>query len=298
MARGRNNNRASHGEGGGAIHVANMAINKENDYKQGPKGMQVRANMTAELLTAGGDIENFLMEADPDNAESFLLAQRNRLKAIAEGNAKQMDEIENFVQAVKDVRSDIQRQNQGSAAAGENGEEAAAGADEAPDYERSIQDAIEKVRESKESNPNHASIEDHEMVLSLREKLGEKVKKRSRNDDDDDLEIVNNVGSDDVHALKCPITGMFFEDPVRSKVCGHTYDRKGLNQLFSMRKTKCPIPGCSNNGLSLSQVEVDDEMKLKVRRHKTREEAAKKKKDLDETMDDDDEQGGGYTVLE
>ena len=65
-----------------------------------------------------------------------------------------------------------------------------------------------------------------------------------------------------------------------------------------MRKTKCPIPGCSNNGLSLSQVEVDDEMKLKVRRHKTREEAAKKKKDLDETMDDDDEQGGGYTVLE
>ena len=299
MARGRSNNRASHGDGGGAIHFANMAISKEDEYKHGVKNLQIRAKMTAELLTAGGDIETFLMEADPDNAESFLSEQRNRLKGIAEGNAKHMNEIENFVQAVKDVRSDIQRQNQGStAAAGDNGEgeETAANADEAPDYERAIQDAIEKVREAKEINPNQASLEDHDMVLELREKLGEKVKKRSR--DDDDLEIVDNVGSDDVHALKCPITGMFFEEPVRSKVCGHIYDRKGLNQLFSMRKTKCPIPGCSNNGLSLNQVEVDDEMKLKVRRHKTREEAAKKKRDLDETMDDDDEQGGGYTVLE
>ncbi|KAK1737181.1 E3 SUMO-protein ligase, NSE2 family [Skeletonema marinoi] len=297
MARGRNNNRTSHGDGGGAIHSANMAINKENDFKEGVKKLQNRATMTAELLTEGGEIETFLMEADPDNAEGFLLAQRNRLKAIAEGNAKQWDEIENFVQAVKDVRGDVQRQNQSGAAAGGEGEAAAAGADDPPDYERSIQEAVEKVRLSKESNPNHVPLEEHEMVMSLREKLGEKVKKRARNDDDDDLEIVNNVGSDDVHALKCPITGMFFEDPVRNKVCGHTYDRKGLNQLFSTRKTKCPIPGCSNNTLSLGQVEVDDEMKLKVRRHKTREEAAKKKRDLDETMDDDEE-GGGYTVLE
>lgn len=301
MARGRNNNRTSHGTGGGAIHSADMAINKENEYKQGVKSLQVRAHMTAELLTEGGDIENFLMEADPDNAERFLLAQRNRLKAIAEGNAKQMNEIEYFVQAVKDVRGDVQRQNQSSAAAGGGGGEgqegeaaAAASAVEAPDYERSIQEAIERIRQGKESAPSYVPLEDHQMVISLREKLGEKIKKKSRNDDDDDLEIVNNVGSDDVHALKCPCTGMFFENPVRNKVCGHTYDRAGLNQLISMRKTKCPIPGCSNNALSLNQVEVDDEMKLKVRRHKTREEAAKKKRDLDESMDDG---GGGYTVL-
>ncbi len=298
MARGRNNNRTSHGGGGGAIHSADMAISKENEYKKGVKKLQTRTEMAAQMLTEGGEIESFLMEADPDNAESFLLAQRNRLKAIAEGNAKQWNEIENFVQAVKNVRSDVQRQNQSSAAAGGDGEEEAAdaGADEAPDYERSIQEAMETVRQSKESDPNYVSLDDHEMVISLRESLGEKVNKRSRNDDDD-LEIVNNVGSDDIHALKCPITGMFFEDPVRNKVCGHTYDRKGLNQLFSTRKTKCPIPGCSNNTLSLGQVEVDDEMKLKVRRHKTREEAAKRKRDLDETMEED-EQGGGYTVLE
>lgn len=296
MARGRNNNRTSHGNGGGAIHYADMAINKEDGYKEGVKKLQTRTKFAAEMLTKGGEIESFLMEADPDNAESFLLAQRNRLKAIAEGNAKQMHEIEHFVQAVKNVRGDIQRQNQSSAAAGGDGEEAAAGADEAPDYERSIQEAMETVRQSKENDPNYVSLDDHEMVIEIKELLGEKVEKRSRNDDDD-LEIVNNVGSDDIHALKCPITGMFFEDPVRNKVCGHTYDRKGLNQLFSTRKTKCPIPGCSNNTLSLSQVEVDDEMKLKVRRHKTREEAAKRKRDLDEIMDDD-EQGGGYTVLE
>ena len=187
MARGRNNNRTSHGDGGGAIHSANMAINKENDFKEGVKKLQNRATMTAELLTEGGEIETFFMEADPDNAEGFLLAQRNRLKAIAEGNAKQWDEIENFVQAVKYVRGDVQRQNQSGAAAGGEGEAAAAGADEAPDYERSIQEAVEKVRLGKESDPNHVPLEEHEMVMSLREKLGEKVKKRARNDDYDDL---------------------------------------------------------------------------------------------------------------
>jgi hypothetical protein len=291
MARGRNN---SHGTGGGAIHAATMAINKENEYKQAVKSLQVHASMAAENLTVGGDIENILMEADPDNAESFLSAQRNRLKGIAEGNAKLLNEIDYFVQAVKDVRADVQRQDQSSAAQGQEGA-AAAGTEEATDYERSLQEAIERIRQGKESDPNYVPLEDHPMVISLREKLGEKIKKKSQNDDDDDLEIVNNVGSDDIHALKCPITGMLFENPVRSKVCGHTYDKTGLQQMVGMKKSKCPIPGCSNNALGWGQVEEDEEMKLKVRRHKMREEAAKRKRDLDESMDD---QGGGYTVLE
>ncbi|KAL7447201.1 hypothetical protein ACHAXM_011193 [Skeletonema potamos] len=284
MVRGRNN---SHGAGGGAIHAADMAIKKENEYKQPVKSLQVHASMTAELLTAGGDIESFLMEADPDNAESFLSTQRNRLKGIAEGNAKQLNDIDYFIQAVKDVRADVQRQ----AAEGQDGEAAT----DAPDYERSLQEAIERIRQGKESDPNHVSLEDHPMVISMREKLGEKIKKKSQNDDDDDLEIVNNVGSDDVHALKCPITFMLFENPVKSKVCGHTYDKMGLEQMVSMKKSKCPIPGCSNRALGWGQVEDDEEMKLKVRRFKMREEAAKRKRDLDESMD---EQGGGYTVLE
>lgn len=302
MPRGRNN-RTSHGIGGGAIHSADMAIGKENDYKQGVKGLQARASMMAELITAGGALEQLLKEADGDGADKFLTSQRNRLKAIAEGNAKQLNEIDYFLQAVKDVRSDVQRQNQSDAAAGgvrgegQEGEPADAAA-EAPDYERSLQEALEKIRQTKESDRSFLPPEEHPMVIDLREKLGERVKKRSRNDDDDDLEIVNNVGVDDVHKLKCPITSMFFENPVRNKVCGHTYDRLGLNQLLGLNKTKCPIPGCSNSKLSINQVEVDDEMKLKVRRHKMREEAAKKKRDLDESMDDQEDGGGGYTVLE
>ena len=74
MARGRSNNRASHGDGGGAIHFANMAINKEDEYKHGVKNLQIRAKMTAELLTAGGDIETFLIEAKRvDVSEKFPL---------------------------------------------------------------------------------------------------------------------------------------------------------------------------------------------------------------------------------
>ena len=84
-----------------------------------------------------------------------------------------------------------------------------------------------------------------------------------------------------VNALKCPVTGMLFNNPVINKVCHHTYDRAGLDQLLRTGKRTCPVPGCANNHLSLSQVEEDEEMKLKVQRHKTREVAQKKQRDLE-----------------
>ena len=298
MARGRNSNS---GTGSGVDHFASNAINKEDEYKQGLKRLQARAKLTAELITEGGALETLLKEADSDNADSFLLSQRNRLKAIAEGNAKQKNEIDYFLLALKDVRADVQqRRNQSNAAAaaaagGDDTTTADNNEDEAPDYERFIQEAVERIREAKESDPNYAPLEDQDYVIELRQTLGEKMKKRSRNDDDDDLEIVDNVGVDDVHKLKCPITGMLFQDPVKNKVCGHVYDQMGFNQLMRNGKKKCPVPGCSNHALKKEQLEPDEEMKLKVRRHKMREEAAKKKRDLDESMDD---QGGGYTVLE
>ena len=280
MARGRSN----HGNGDGVTHHSNSAINRENEYRNEVKKLQIHTVFMAETLTAGGEMEKFFMEADPDNAGAFLAEQRNRLKGIAEKNAKQMKNIDYFIQGLKNVNSSVR-----AAASNDGGE---GQEEDAPtNYERAIQDAIEAVRQAKENSPDFVPASQHEMVIEVEERLGE----RARGGGDDDLEIVENFGSDDVATLKCPFTGMLFEDPVKSKVCGHVYDRRGLTQLINSGKRQCPIPGCSNNSLTWTQVESDEEMKLRVKRYKKREEAAKRKRELDESMDD---QGGGYTVLE
>ena len=82
---------------------------------------------------------------------------------------------------------------------------------------------------------------------------------------------------DDDKQLKCPITGLFFNNPVKNKVCQHIYDRAGLDQMIRAKSKWCPVLGCNNN-LSLSQVEEDEEMKLRVQKHKQNLAAAKKKK--------------------
>mmetsp|Transcript_41786 Transcript_41786/g.75215 ORF Transcript_41786/g.75215 Transcript_41786/m.75215 type:complete len:291 (-) Transcript_41786:331-1203(-) len=290
MARGRN----SHGAGGGgALLACNRAIERQDDYKSSLKNkLHVRMKVVAETLRPDSRVAGILKESD-DGADDFLLSARNRLKAIAEGNAKRMYEIEYFVDALKEVRTEVQNENQGG---GDEGDAAA----DAPDYERSIHEAMDRIRDQRE---NDSSLEDHEMSTEIRQAMGEKIqKKRSRasrggDDDEDDLEIVHNQ-TDDIRSLKCPITGMLFVNPVKNKVCHHTYDRAGLDQMLTARKHTCPVAGCANKSLALDQVEEDEEMKLKVKRHKTREENEKRKRDLEEEDDMEDGEGGGFTVLE
>ena len=291
MARGR----ASHGGGGGgALLACDRAIEKRSDYEKSVKEIHARCIMIAESLRPDGrlGIDEIFKAEHGDGADEWLLDCRNRLKAIAQGNAKRMNDIEYFVDGVKKVRSDVQR-HQADQGNGEEGNET-----DAPDYERAVNEAVEKVRSARDAT---AELESHDMSTSIRTALGEKVQKKVRNsrggyDEDDDLEIVQNAVEDE-QTLKCPITGMFFVNPVKNKVCGHTYDMMGLDQMIKNGKTTCPVPGCSNRGVTKAQVEEDTEMKLKVQRHRKREEAEKKRRALEEE-DEEDGEGGGYTVLE
>eukprot|EP00569_Conticribra_weissflogii_P004135 CAMPEP_0171330652 /NCGR_PEP_ID=MMETSP0878-20121228/2160_1 /TAXON_ID=67004 /ORGANISM="Thalassiosira weissflogii, Strain CCMP1336" /LENGTH=300 /DNA_ID=CAMNT_0011831011 /DNA_START=105 /DNA_END=1007 /DNA_ORIENTATION=+ len=299
MARGRRNN--TRGAGDGALLAANRAIDKEDEYRRGVSKLQARTTVLAELLTSGGDIENVFLQSGGGDAENFLLECRNRVKALAEGNAKRMYEIDYFLEAVKEVKSEVETRQYENGGGGDNNEEELGIQKSAPNYEASIHEALVRARERGEADESRVPVEKHNFVLAIRQKLGEKVpKKRSRAsrgaDDDDDLEVVNENNIDDVHKFKCPITGMLFEDPVRNKVCGHTYSRAGLMQMVKNRKKTCPVPGCANNRVSLEQVEGDDEMVLKVRRFKTREDAAKRRREL-EYDDDNEGENERFTVI-
>ncbi|KAI1289616.1 hypothetical protein HDE_08197 [Halotydeus destructor] len=59
------------------------------------------------------------------------------------------------------------------------------------------------------------------------------------------------------------------EDPVRNKVCGHTYDRQGIKSYFDTKPNpRCPVVGCSNRHINFEQLEDDLEMRSLIARLK------------------------------
>ena len=311
--RGRQSQQGGGGGGGGALLACNRAIDKSDEYKKSVKMLQARVQHIADTVRPDGDLAEILRAAagatssNDISDEAFLSKAYDRLRALGVGNAKRMEDIDNFVDAIKEVKTQVERNsknnNNNDAAAVAGGGDVAAtegggegvGISTTPtvDYERAIHDALENIRHVREQDTRRIPHEEHELSLDIRKALGEKIKKNKSarggggdDDDDDELEIVHNR-NDDIHALKCPITAMLFDNPVRNKVCGHIYDLAGLKHLLSSRKTKCPVSGCANMTLSLNQVEDDEQMKLKVKRHKQREVNEKRNRDLE---DDDNDQ--------
>eukprot|EP00040_Diaphanoeca_grandis_P022372 m.120007 g.120007 ORF g.120007 m.120007 type:complete len:214 (-) comp28780_c1_seq1:446-1087(-) len=57
---------------------------------------------------------------------------------------------------------------------------------------------------------------------------------------DDDIEMTN-----DVFDPKCPITMQIFKNPMKSKICKHTFSHEGITMLLRKEKSiNCPRRGC------------------------------------------------------
>lgn len=301
MARGR----ASTGGNGGAVFVCNRAIDRADDYKRDINKIHNRTQLMADQLTIGGDLEA-LLPTDDDASRKYLEEQRERLKKIAAENEKRVEHVEIFVKACKDARADVERvQNERVARQNAQANDGTPHIDEGEpaDYERFLTEKVEEHRAAAASDAAFVPYEDREMANEVKKCLGEKVKKRSRasrgGDDDDDLELVEeNRGADTENDLKCGITGMLYENPMKNKVCGHTYSKAGLEQMFRNNKHKCPVPGCTNNSVQWSQVEPDDMMVQRVERFQRRQQLAKREAEMiSQANDDEEEEGEGVTML-
>jgi|Transcript_13134 hypothetical protein len=268
-----------------ALLAADRVLSKEQEYRNSVKKIQTLAYFLAERIhPENGDLTQTFAD-DPD----FLQEQRENLKNFAEGNAQRLREVNHFIKAVGEVRDEVQAKQQTQ-------EENAGDSSSSPtDYANSIRNKIEKNRVQDEANQVELRLEDY--PVEMRSRLGEKEPKKRKqkgrrsidDDDDDDLEVINTQsgGIDSVQSLKCPFTSSFYEDPVRNKVCGHTYSRAGLMQLINTRgQQPCPVTGCSNNSVTMNQCEDDMEMIMKVHRYKRREEIEKQQRMA--TMDDED----------
>lgn len=117
----------------------------------------------------------------------------------------------------------------------------------------------------------------------------------ANDESEDEVEVAAEVIS-----YKCPLTLMYFENPVRNKACKHSYEKDAImQQIRSYRDPKtnrradkipCPVPGCSKM-VSAETLKEDRPLQLMARDEKRKEEERRLQAQLqdDTIMDEDDE---------
>ena len=283
-----------------ALMLADRVLGRRAEYGRRVERVHTASLLLAERLAAGGDVERALLghlgggesKGDCDGGRAamaaFLDGQRGRLRALAERNGGRMREVDAFVAGVAKIRDGMLSRQQGQQQTQLHGQAAPSPEEEKEDEEEKEKggggEAVDYLAAIKGAMQAHRAAagdpSEDDMVREMRQRLGEKVSKKKRDqagagdndskddddDDDDDIEEVPDHpgGQDSLAQLKCPITGKPFENPVRNRICGHTYSMEGLDHILrSTGRKSCPVPGCQADAIVRKEnCEEDHEMAM------------------------------------
>lgn len=122
-----------------------------------------------------------------------------------------------------------------------------------------IQSTLEQFLNGKEPAPSRNRIAI--LASQLEQELANEDKQPEPMDDDDDDLIM----TQEEVGIKCPYTQQIMKDPIRNKVCGHSYERQAIQEFILRKKTgaKCPYAGCGNRA-PLRMEEMEDNLELKA----------------------------------
>lgn len=321
------NTSSSAGPEDAALQVAAAVLSKKSSYLEGltrqfhPNSVDLAGRLST--TEGNGDLAQALgaYAADVDAAknggnavlgakmEAFLEEQRSRLKSHVVQNAKRQRDVEAFCGAVGAVRDDIRMKRQNVANTQLEDDEVDdkkannilaqfdLKSGEGTDYEKTILDKM-KERTTSGEDGGEEQFQSNAMVREMMQTLGEQVAAGSKttgeddDDDDDDLEMVGGDAALDANKLKCPITTMLLDQPLRNTVCNHVYSKAGIDQLLKgagRRKVGCPVAGCTNGDLQRNQLVEDIQVGMLVKRYKAREERERRNKmsQMDDLDDDE-----------
>jgi hypothetical protein len=117
----------------------------------------------------------------------------------------------------------------------------------AKNYKKSLK-KFEKLPQKKKYGNNQTYIQFREMIWDAQDVHGEDVLNINKlftdyNSDDEDF-----VEEQIRESFKCPLTKQFFELPVTSKICHHSFSCNAIMEVIKSKngRTKCPIPACAH----------------------------------------------------
>lgn len=234
--------------------LLSQMVRREDDYRAGINGNHNLAIMLAGRLKHGGQLEEMLEDFDE---------YREHVKKITEQNVLEGRKLSAYISALGNIM---------------NVEDVA----EVDDYDSALESAMDK--ELRKITKNSVDVRQERMYLDICSKLGEASAAGANGDDD--LEI---MAEESTLNLKCPIMGSLMQDPVKNKVCGHTYSKVAILNHIAIDR-RCPVAGCQNLHVKQDQLEPDMETTAEIRRERIRQEHAQRQMTQNAIdMDDDDD---------
>jgi hypothetical protein len=271
---------ASNASGGlAAAAMLDSIARKENSYKEGIQQNHLLCKTAANrLYKETGDLEETLMMMVKDSSsiigedevQAFLEEQRGRLQKLAESNVLRERTVDTFVSSVKRLQQEV-----GSAQSRQSQNESSD--ENVVDYEARLNELMDQ--EDVRREPTRLPVAQETYCRELGTELGMKdvfEKAKRANDDDDDIEVM--MGSRTAVQLKCPVTSQFLEEPVKNKLCGHVFSKRGIMHMLKSGPCRCPVAGCTNSRVTQEQLEDDAATALLVRREIRKLQAADKAK--------------------
>ena len=289
------------GSNNNVIRNANNLKRRDKEFASDLGVLAAHNNVMAELISHDGSVEKSIRTAlqvdssdadadgDGDQTEwnefqTFLDSQRRRIHALAEMHIDTQQYNKAVLQSLNEITNEEQKQDS--------------------DYQSIFPAKIEVNMTNIKSQANANSSQPHEFTLHIQQKLREPMSKEEQSDDEIEMDNTYQVSD-----FKCPVTGRLMTHPYRNKVCGHTYELDGI-KFYLRTKHTCPVAGCSNPQVSMSDLEEDVELAMNIKRYSRGLEREKRMRlsqtdgveDLDGEDDNDNMDGNGngrgFTVIE
>lgn len=146
----------------------------------------------------------------------------------------------------------------------------------------------QKLEEIKQTN-GQEDLSQHEKYTELDEKIQE-----IRNPDSSSQPSTSQPLNTDEDLVmtqqelntRCPYTGQEMKNPVRNKICSHTYDKDGILNYMKQRgkRAKCPVGGCGNTK-AMEHTDLVEDKELRKYIEKKNRQAGKRQKRTQEGME-------------
>ncbi|KAM5157272.1 E3 SUMO-protein ligase NSE2 isoform 1-T2 [Mantella aurantiaca] len=128
--------------------------------------------------------------------------------------------------------------------------------------------ALQSQNTDEELRQSAKFVQFKEQLKDLRKQMGMPTEEPQVNsDEDEEIAVTQSIDN-----FICSITQMEMVNPVKNRICGHSYEKEAIEKLIQDRQrkrkpTKCPRIGCDYHDVQVSDLIPDSALKRSIEIH-------------------------------
>ncbi|KAM4706202.1 E3 SUMO-protein ligase NSE2 [Rhinophrynus dorsalis] len=203
-------------------------------------GMEIATGVALDLLETGCDTTNI-----------------SEMESVMMEYASLDRDLNQYVNAAEEIMSKFQQEE----------------VDQVPDLRALVKERYLSLQ----SKNTDDDLKKCDRVVQFKDQLREMRKQMGLPQDEEREEAFEDVDEDIAVTqsqlnFTCPITQLEMTNPVKNKVCGHTYEREAIERMIQNRHRKkkaarCPKIGCDHSDVQISDLVPDTSLKRAIESH-------------------------------